>query len=131
VGGQPRLVRLEALVGDVRREAVLQEYQAILGSQPGAPAAPRPPGDLPPRLRRPEPVSIGARIHRMAEDVADRLAAGGPPDQPTAVGPGLRAHRQADPLGGERPQDAVHPPPPGELVEDPADDRAGPLVPRD
>ncbi len=43
------LVRLDSLVGDVRREAILQEHQAILGSQPGAPAAPQALGDLPTR----------------------------------------------------------------------------------
>ena len=54
----------------------------------------------------------------MTEDVADGLAAGGPPVQPAAVRPGLQAHRQPDAVGDERPQDAVHRPPPIELIED-------------
>ena len=128
VGRQPRLVRLEPLPGDVRREAVLQEHQAVLGRQPAAPAAPRPPGRLPARVGRPEPVAVGARVHRVAEDVADRLPARGPPVQPPAVGPGLPSHRQPDPVGDQRPQDAVHRPPPVELVEDQADDVLGLLV---
>src|SRR4051812_30214411 len=46
VGRQASLIRLEPLPGDVRREAISQEYQAILRRQSTPPAAPRVPGSL-------------------------------------------------------------------------------------
>ena len=54
----------------------------------------------------------------MAEDVADRLAARRSPLQSPAVRPSLRPHRQANPIGDQRLQDAVHRPQSVELIED-------------
>ena len=53
---------------------------------------------------------------------------GGSPLQLPAVRSALRPHRQPDPVGDQRPQDAVHRPLPVELVEDQADDPLGLLV---
>jgi len=61
----------------------------------------------------------------MAKDVADRLTVRCAPLQLPAVRPALRPHRQPHTVGDQRPQDAVHRPPPVELVEDQADDPLG------
>src|SRR4051794_4869291 len=74
IGRQSLLILLEAFPGDISREAIFQEDQAVRGSQATAAATFRVTRCLPARVGRSMPVAISARVHGVPKNVTDRLS---------------------------------------------------------
>ena len=125
--GDPPLVGVVLLPGDVRRDLVRDQGQVLIGRDQDPPRPP-PSWLSAARVGLPPPEAVIPGVDRVVEDVTDGIPGRGAPLELAAIRAGVRPDPDADVVGDQVAEDFANRAEALELVEHHADDRADLLV---